>query len=297
MAFRDATSAVIRASGDLRALEYVDCSHPRNADLPSWAIDFDDDLLQPHRMLNQMDSLNRWSFCEGWTAASAKSDRKITVSDGSLVVRGLSFDRVRACAPLIVRNRNTSHGADMDGQIRSLSELEKLSDGLALKDVVAQIPCYDPYCNLKHSTTTDPPQQGCIATCRGDYDPSSIFTRGEGIRRGWFRNDMYDRLLIWYRTLSLPKPFLDANMGHHSPETLSFFVTDAGFIGLGSRAMREGDEIALLYSARYPAVLWQEAGNAYHAFCGLASVCGIFKQELVERIPELELPEGEFVLR
>lgn len=79
----------------------------------------------------------------------------------------------------------------------------------------------------------------------------------------------------------------------------TFFVTEAGFIGFGDQSIQEEDIIALLYGSENPAVLRRhhEADETHYTFCGLAVVYGIDKGELVDRLPDLELPEEDFVIR
>ena len=76
---------------------------------------------------------------------------------------------------------------------------------------------------------------------------------------------------------------------------MSFFVTTAGFFGLGPVDLKADDRIVLLYGSRYPIALRRSRNNNW-LFVGFCYVRGIMDEELWDCFPEMHLREMKFVL-
>lgn len=75
---------------------------------------------------------------------------------------------------------------------------------------------------------------------------------------------------------------------------VSFFITAAGFVGLGPANMESNDSIVLPYGSRFPIVIRQSRKN--WLFVGFVYVRGIINKELWDCYSDLNLTETEFVL-
>ncbi|KAJ5578109.1 uncharacterized protein N7459_007073 [Penicillium hispanicum] len=80
-----------------------------------------------------------------------------------------------------------------------------------------------------------------------------------------------------------------------NPIGFKFFVTPAGFIGLGPPDLRPNDTIVLMYGSRFPVAL-RPAKNGRWNFVGFVYVRGVMEAELWDCFSDLELREMEFVL-
>lgn len=76
---------------------------------------------------------------------------------------------------------------------------------------------------------------------------------------------------------------------------VSFFITAAGFIGLGSADLRQDDKIILPYGSRLPIAI-RQLENGCWLFIGFLYVRGIMHEELWDCYPDIELAETRFVL-
>lgn len=74
-----------------------------------------------------------------------------------------------------------------------------------------------------------------------------------------------------------------------------FFITAAGFIGLGPEDLQSNDVITLCYGSRYPIAL-RPMENGNWQFVGFCYVRGIMDHELLVCFPEIDLKEVKFVL-
>lgn len=92
------------------------------------------------------------------------------------------------------------------------------------------------------------------------------------------------RLQFWHQYLDPPE----------RGRTPRLYLTASGFLGLGPRKLRCGDQIALLYGSTVPMILREEEDGTYK-FLGFTYVHGIMQSELM-RYPDLELEERTFVL-
>lgn len=289
MAYADATLAVMLGSGDLDALTYVDCTQLRDPQLPSWAVDFGNRSLEKY--LSFRGSIYAGSYCEAWTVATARARRNLASTPGELHIRGVVFDRVRACTPQPVPNQDADFGTEDD------EELPADLTG-SLKNTIRQIRTHDPYCSLARANLKGSSRQSrCIETCRGTYQPARTFNWGQPLTKAWHPGQyhVYYNIHRWYRLLGLETPRY--NPYYASIKDQAFFVTETGFIGMASEGIQEGDIVALLYGSREAAILRQGVQRTHYTFHGLATVCGTFQGELLHKVPDLELEEREFVIR
>ncbi|KAL4889952.1 heterokaryon incompatibility protein-domain-containing protein [Aspergillus ambiguus] len=79
------------------------------------------------------------------------------------------------------------------------------------------------------------------------------------------------------------------------PRGVTFFITAAGFIGLGPMDLEQDDVIALLYGGQFPVALRRTATGSWN-FVGFLYVRGIMDGELLEYFPDIEMRETKFVL-
>lgn len=258
MAFADATSAIIRARGDLRALVYVDHASPRPLDLPSWAIDF----ASRRPFVERFGRLFRWrgnnAYSRDFTGRQVLPELLVTSSKECLCLRGALADRIMACASASLTDI-VSDWEWWDGHhIPSI-----------MMDMIRKAPAHDPYCNLlwlnrRESKQT---QRECIKGCQDGRDPNGIVGR-----------------------FSILNPL--------NLKGTCYFVTEAGFIGEGSECIQKGDSIALLYGSEYPAILrracCREKNGEYYTFCGMALIPS---GRVDDTIPHLEWPEMDFKIR
>ena len=75
----------------------------------------------------------------------------------------------------------------------------------------------------------------------------------------------------------------------------AFFITTAGFIGVGPAELETNDQIVLCHGSRFPIAL-QPLQNGKWQFVGFCYVRGIMDQELYNYFPDLELKEREYIL-
>lgn len=76
---------------------------------------------------------------------------------------------------------------------------------------------------------------------------------------------------------------------------VSFFITAAGFVGLGPADLKPDDRIVLCYGSRFPVAL-RRSSNGNWQFVGFIYVRGIMDHELFDCFPNIMLKETRFIL-
>ncbi|KAJ5719352.1 hypothetical protein N7493_007807 [Penicillium malachiteum] len=93
------------------------------------------------------------------------------------------------------------------------------------------------------------------------------------------------------------KPLEDTEDAGDKTREASFFVTAAGFLGVGPADLKPDDKIVLFYGSRYPIALRRSLSqrSKWH-FVGFVYVHGVMEGELWDCFPDMELTETEFWL-
>lgn len=292
MAYADGTAAVINGNRSLRALTFVDCERVRDPALPSWAIDFDSPRFYEFRS-----PYKRWEGDDPraqkvWSSGGLATNESVAATRDSLHVRGNFFDRIES-------RFEVDCGLDLhDPESDVNAPLRKASSKLLQE--LPEILKHDAYCLLAHSHRRDPErsQFKCIPTCTGEPDVDRTVNITQDLQEE--RLAWRSALDFWYSAYSIPKPQANTSAIIRTMfETVrfTFFVTEAGFVGLGSSAVQVGDTVALCDGFEHALLLCPREGESSYTFHGLATVAGIMHGELAQRIPDLQLPMMDFDIR
>lgn len=293
MVFADATRAAASAEGFTETFRHVNCTLPRDKDLPSWAINFG--AQQPHvidLIPSGSGTTGNAIFDFGWWLPRIPS-----LPWSKLHLRGLELDRIRKCMPL--DSGIVQHTPPTAPRMIRIG-----------RDISRQLPTHFPYCNLMRANCGGLDRPQCLSGCRGERSEHAYHLnfQVELDRLGPEQLGIESTRMM--RTMDLAHAVFKAWQttwrlgGSHyhvcqfPAQDHSFFITEAGFIGMAQNGVQSGDAIVIFNRYDLPAILSPDPEHsAEYTFRGLAGMCGPTKLDLEVHAPGLELPKKDFVVR